>query len=123
MASARNEPAVSTRNKPTVWVIMHYEFMGHPDSPWIDSVQFHVSSSRKKAESYIRGRVVDAHSWWQVHPHVLDANGADAEGDEAYFYSHRGTPLKSAPIERARAAFQKHVLRHPEEHWPPSRES
>jgi hypothetical protein len=104
------------RGKQIVWVIMHYEFMGLPASPYIDSVQFHVSSSLKKAEKYLRSTGVDAHSWWLVHPHVLDAAGddLDTEGNEVYYYSHRGTSLKSAPIGRARIAFQKHTARYPQ---------
>jgi hypothetical protein len=99
-----------------VWVIMHYEFMGPPDSPHIDSLQFHVSSSLTKAEKYVSESGVDAHSWWQVHPHVVDAKG-DAritEGDETFYYSYRGTRLKSAPIKRAKTAYAKHVARFPE---------
>ncbi len=93
---------------------MHYEFMGLP--PHIDSVQFHVASSLKKAEKYIRSHGVEAHSWWQVHPHVLDLEGEAtlSEGEEAYYYSNRGTQLKSAPTKRAAQAFQKHMARYPE---------
>jgi hypothetical protein len=96
----------------TVWVVMHYEFMGWPNYR-IDSVQFHVSSTLGKAEEYVRTVRVDSHSWWQVHPHVVDATDFD-EGREVHFYSHRGTPLKGAPWTRARAAFLKHVARYPE---------
>jgi hypothetical protein len=110
------------QTKPTIWVIMHYEFIGLPQSPYIDSVQFHVSSSLKKAEKYIRDRVVDAHSWWQVHPHVLDADSND-EGSEVHYYSHRGTPLKTPPMKRARASFLKHVARYPEFYPSPSAET
>jgi hypothetical protein len=99
--------------KRTVWVVMHYEVMGLPDNYRVDSVQFHVSSSRDKAEEYVRRVRVDAHSWWQVHPHVLDA--ADfAEGEEVYYYSYRGARLRAAPTGRAVAAFRRHVARHPE---------
>ena len=92
---------------------MHYEFMGLPDSPRVDSVQFHVSSSLRKAEGYIRKHHVDSHSWWQVHPHVIDTADFD-EGVEVYFYSYRGAPLKTAPTRQALAAFKKHVARYPE---------
>jgi hypothetical protein len=93
---------------------MHYEFMGLPDSPRVDSVQFHVSSSLRKAEGYIRKLHVDSHSWWQVHPHVIDTPELLDEGVEVYFYSHRGTRLKTAPTSRTLAAFKKHVARYPE---------
>lgn len=104
------------KDKLVVWVIMHYEFMGLPTSPHVDSVQFHVSSSLKKAEKYIRSTRVVAHSWWQVHPHVLDAAGdaLNTEGDEVYYYSHRGASLKFAPMRRAGNAFQKYTARYPE---------
>jgi len=97
----------------TVWVIMHYEIMGLSESYWIDCLQFHVSSSLKKAEASIRRVQVDAHSWWQVHPHEIDTTDFD-EGVETHFDSHRGTRLKSAPATRAIAAFRKHVARNPE---------
>ena len=102
---------MSKRNR-TVWVVMHYEIMGVPDAPQVDSVQFHVSSSLGKAEAYVRGVHVDAHSWWQVHPHMVDT--ADSpEGEEVYFYSHRGTRLRAAPTGRAVAAFRRHAARNP----------
>ncbi|WP_165250862.1 hypothetical protein [Paludisphaera soli] len=105
------------RRRRVVWVVMHYEIMGTPDAPRVDSVQFHVASSLQMAEDYI-GRVwVDHHSWWQVHPHEVDAPADGDEGEETYYYSHRRTPLKAAPIRRAIAAFRKHAARHPE-HYP-----
>jgi hypothetical protein len=95
---------------------MHYEILGQLESPYIDSIQFHVSSSLKKAEKYIRSSFVDSHSWWQVHPHPLDADGEEAqtEGDKVYYYDYRGNQLKSAPIRRAGTAFSKHVAKYPE---------
>jgi hypothetical protein len=100
------------KRKQTIWVIMHYEIIG-PDSPHPDAMQFHVSSSLKKAEKYIRTQYADSHCWWQVHPHVLDTKGD--EGAEVYYYSHRGTPKKSPPpSSRVVALFRKHVARYPE---------
>jgi hypothetical protein len=101
------------QRKRTVWVVMHYEVMGVPDAPRVDSIQFHVSSSLGKAEEYIRSVQVDAHSWWQVHPHVVDSTDFD-EGSEVYYYSHRGTRLKAAPTTRAITAFRRHTIRYPE---------
>lgn len=101
----------------TVWVVMHYEIMGLPESPRVDSVQFHVSSTLEKAEAYIRGTRTDAHSWWQVHPHDIDPDNL-GEGGEVHYYSHRGARLRAAPTRRSISAFQKHAARHPE-WWPP----
>lgn len=102
----------------TVWVVMHYEIMGLPQSPRVDSVQFHVSSSLDKAEEYIRKVWAEPHSWWQVHPHVVDT-AEFPENDEVHHYSHRGTRLKAAPIKRALAAFRKHAEAHPDRFPPP----
>ena len=105
------------KRKSIVWVVMHYEIMGLPESPRIDSLQFHVSSSLNKAEQYIRNLDVDSHSWWQVHPHEVDSDDFD-DGEKVYYYSYRGTPLKAAPKSRAVAAFRGHCARHPE-FYPP----
>jgi hypothetical protein len=107
------------RRKRTVWVVMHYEIMGLPESPRVDSVQFHVSSSLEKAEEYIRKIGTDSHSWWQVHPHAVDFDDFEVgECDEVYYYSHRETRLKSAPTIRSIAAFRRYTARHPDR-WPP----
>ena len=109
---------IAAKRRQTVWVVMHYEFMGYSDLPWIDSVQFHVSSSLAKAEEYILKCHVGSHSWWQVHPHTMDDPDFD-EGSEVHFYSHRGKPLKKAPFARARAAFDKLAAGDPD-HYPKS---
>lgn len=106
------------QRKRTVWVVMHYEIMGLPGSPRVDSVQFHVSSSLEKAEEYLRGSRVSSHSWWQIHPHVVDSADSD-EGEEVHYYSHRGARLKAAPTKRSIAAYRKYAARHPERQ-PPS---
>lgn len=100
---------------------MHYEYMGVPASPHIDCLQFRVASSLKKAEVFIRGVHVDAYSWWQIHPHIIDADRKDwlDEGETHFFYSHRGTPLKAAPFKRARTAWLKHVKANAEFYPPP----
>jgi hypothetical protein len=100
------------KRKQVVWVVMHYEYVGSADKPWPDALQFHVSSTRAGAERYIRSVTVESHSWWQIHPHELDALVGD-EGDEVYFYSHRGFRLKAAPHVRAKAALQKLAARYP----------
>ena len=106
-----------SQRKRTVWVVMHYEIMGLPDQPRVDSVQFHVASSLGKAEEYVRRSHVASYSWWQVHPHVVDTADVD-EGEEVYYYSHRGTRLKMAPTKRSIAAFRRYAVRHPER-FPP----
>ena len=90
------------RKQSTVWVIMHYEFMFEGR---LDCLQFHVSLTLKKAEEYITRHGMMPYSWWQVHPHVVDDDGQ--EGDEVYYYSHRGTKLKAAPYEQAKAAYER----------------
>lgn len=105
-----------SQRKRTVWVVMHYEVIGLPESPQVDSVQFHVSSSPAKAEEYIRGTRTASHSWWQVHPHAVDSADFD-EGDEVYYYSHRAARLRAAPTRRSITAFRRYAAHHPE--WYP----
>jgi hypothetical protein len=91
----------------TVWVVMHYEYMRLKGQLLVSCLQSHVSSTRRKAEEYIRSSSVSPYSWWQVHPHVVDCGVEEwlTDGEEVYFYSHRGTPLRRAPFKRAEKAF------------------
>ncbi|HQR07610.1 MAG TPA: hypothetical protein PLN21_12350 [Gemmatales bacterium] len=97
---------MTKRKRPIVWVIMHYEIMFDDH---IDSLQFHVSSTRKKAEEYIDNHGMSHYSWWQIHSHRIDHDFKNdgEEGVEVYYYSHTGRPLKSAPQKQALAAYQR----------------
>jgi hypothetical protein len=90
----------------TVWVVMHYEIF-HGEV--VDSVDFHVSSSLKAAEQYMKSVHVMPYSWWQVHPYTVDhdVQRDDWEGEEVHYYSHTGRPLKSAPVRRAIGALRR----------------
>ena len=46
------------KKKQTVWVIMHYEYMGAEPCVRIDSVQFHVSSTYAKLGAASRTEAV-----------------------------------------------------------------
>ena len=115
-AMAKKRPRI------TVWVVMHDEVMRGEQ---IDSVQFHVSSSLKEAEKYISRHWVAPYSWWQVHPHVVDHDDSceGEEGDEVYYYTHKGKPRMSAPLRRALAAFRKAAAKNPEWFGLPGMES
>src|SRR5262245_45189133 len=93
------------KERSTVWVVMHYEYSRLKGVILVDCLQFHVSSTRRKAEKYIRDSLVASYSWWQIHPHVVDCNDWMSEGEEVYYYSHKGTPLRSPPFKRAEKAF------------------
>jgi hypothetical protein len=92
------------KSKPpsTVWLIMHYEFMFEGK---LDCMQFHVSSTLKKAEAYVKKSGVMPYSWWQVHRYVVDEHG---DGEEVYYYSHQGRRLNKAPHDQALRAFWKY---------------
>jgi len=94
------------KNRKTVWVVMHYEYIRWGGIILVDGVQFHVSSSLKKAEKYLRGAIVFPYSWWQVYPYVLD-DDTGTEGETVFYYSHKGTPLRRAPYKRAESAFKR----------------
>jgi len=81
---------------------MHYEFMFEGT---LDCLQFHVSSSLKKAEKDIRESGVMPYSWWQVHPYVID--GIGEEGLEVHYYNYRGTKLRQAPHQQAKNAYER----------------
>jgi hypothetical protein len=89
-----------------VWVVMRYEIF-HGEV--VDSVEFHVASSLKAAERYMKQVHVAPYSWWQVHPYVVDHDlKRDGwEGEDVYYYSHTGRPLKAVPTRRAISAFQR----------------
>ncbi len=87
------------KKKTIVWLVMHYEFMFEGK---LDCLQFHVASTLKKAEIYVKKARVMPYSWWQVHPYVIDEY---ADCEEVYYYSYRGKPLKKAPWIQARRAF------------------
>jgi len=74
----------------------------------IDEMTFHVSSSLKKAESYIEMMMVQPYSWWAVAPFNLDSEDYFDEGDdEIYYYNHKGKKVKNAPIKQAIKAYRK----------------
>jgi hypothetical protein len=104
------------KKKQMVWVFMHYEYMGAGSSERIDSVQFHVSSSRRKAEKFVREMWVQPFSWWQVHPYVVDADDWLSEGEEVYYYSHKGAPLRRPPYKRALRAWERDKVKNPDMH-------
>jgi len=87
------------KKKTIVWLIMHYEFMFEGT---LDCLQFHVSSTLKKAEAYVKKSGMMPYSWWQVYPYVIDEHG---DGDEVYYYSYKGKRLMKAPWKQARRAF------------------
>jgi hypothetical protein len=96
------------KRRKTVWVVMHYEYTRTGDALVIDCLQFHVSSSLKKAEEYIRSWWVYPFSWWQVHPHLVDDDDVSwTEGKRVFYYSHKGTSLRAAPFKRAENAFKR----------------
>ena len=102
---------MAAQKQKTVWVVMHYEIMGAEPHVVVDCVQFHVSSTLKKAEQYIRGRWVYPFSWWQVHPLIVDTDGD--ESNEVQFFGHRGKPLRKAPTQQAIRAYKQDRLKFP----------
>ncbi|MBI1901972.1 MAG: hypothetical protein HYS13_12790 [Planctomycetia bacterium] len=97
------------RKKVEVWVVMHYEIMFNDH---IDCLQFHVSSSLRAAEKYVAEAGVMAHSWWQVHPHVVDAEPTgDFEGEEVHYYSHTGKRLTRAPVRHAIRYYRRFIAK------------
>jgi hypothetical protein len=100
------------RAKKPVWVVMHYEIIGEEPNLYVDALQFHVASSLRKAEAYVRGpRGVASYSWWQVHPLVVDEYG---DSDEVHYFSHTGRRLRKAPMTAAFSAKRRYLNAHPD---------
>jgi hypothetical protein len=56
----------------------------------------------EKAEAYVKKSGVMPYSWWQVHRYVVDEHG---DGEDVYYYSYQGKPLKKAHWRQALRAF------------------
>jgi hypothetical protein len=110
------------KKQATAWVLVHCEYMGTGPCIYVDSLVSHVSSSRRRAEAYVRDVHVDPYSWWELREFVVDCKDHDRDGaahvEEVLFYSHRGTPLRRAPFKRARTAYDRELRRR--EQQPPA---
>ena len=90
--------------KPVVWVVIHCEYLPREDLPYIDEMVFHVASSLKAAEHYLRPLHVDAYSWWKVERRSIDL---PEDNPARHYYTYRGAPRKSPPHAAARRAYDK----------------
>jgi hypothetical protein len=94
------------RKKETiVWVVMHYEYRRINGELLADCLLSRVSSTRRKAEEFIRCCSVSSYSWWQIYPKVVDGGDLPIKWNAIFYYSHRGTLLQSLPFKRAENAF------------------
>src|SRR5262249_41411584 len=91
-----------------VWVVIHCEIMQFGDTPVIDEMVLHVSSTKRRAERYIKGRSVMDYSWWKIQRYRVDTvNDDDDDHGPVFCYTHRGTAIQSPPIKRAISRFKK----------------
>ncbi len=97
-------PRASDRS---VWVVLHCEYMRDPKHRVIDEMVFHVASSPRTAERFIKSRWVSPYSWWEVQRRLLDVADDDVV-PKKHFYNHRGQPRKLPPQKQAFRAY---------EHW------
>lgn len=65
---------------------------------------FHVASSLKQVEKYVRDHHVMPYSWWKVECRVLDEL---SDKPETHYFDYRGQPRKSAPHASALRAYEK----------------
>ena len=88
-----------------VWVILHCEWVRKPEDRFIDEMVFHVASSLKAAECYVRELQGMPKSWWKIERFPLDKSVDAAQ--ETRLYNHKGTPRKS-PMNAAFRYFEKY---------------
>jgi len=106
-AKTKRRPRNAVVKKATqAWVVIHCEFMGTSDAPRMDEMVFHVASTRRAAERYIKSRFVSPFSWWQVQNYRVDIDEVDEVN--TLFYSHKGRQMKSPPHKFAMHHFLRH---------------
>lgn len=79
------------RQKRTVWVVSHFEFLGPPY--WLDELVSHVASTKPGALRVLRSLHVDPGTWWGVQPCRVDGP-PDSEPGRQLLYSRTGKPMK-----------------------------
>ena len=108
---------MTNRSKKFVWVVIHCEYVargpGLDDDllPFTDEMVFHVASTRRAAEKYVRVLHVSTHSWWKVEKRLVNQPDYDADDrPERHFYNYRGKPRSKEPRSAALPQFQKWQL-------------
>lgn len=87
-----------------LWVVIHCEIMQIGADPIVDEMVFHVSSTRRKAEEFVKERGVMPYSWWRVQRFTVDETN---EEDLSFFYTHEGTRIDSPPTKKAITIFKR----------------
>ncbi len=87
-----------------LWVVIHCEIMQFGSDPVVDEMVFHVSSSQRKAERYVKEGGVMPYSWWRVQRFVADET---SEEDLSLFYDHKGGRIDSPPSKKAITIFKR----------------
>lgn len=90
--------------QPTAWLVSHCERVPRPDGGMeISSLPFHVSSSLRKAESFIRkrGRRMARGSWWEVRHFITDCKDEllddSAQVEDVRYYNRNGRSIARPP--------------------------
>jgi hypothetical protein len=109
---------MAKKPKSAIWVIIHCEIF---EAGFYDEMIFHLASSQRNADRYLAEHQMVAHSWWRIERHPLDCD--DYPEPAIAYYSNKGKSLKSAPHERAWAAYERWTTRSAKwkakNPWPP----
>jgi hypothetical protein len=104
------------KRRKTVWVVMYHYFMRFEGEVIAENSLFHVASTKRQAEEYIRSRNPPSSSWWEIHPKILDCRDVVGDRYDIFYYTHKGNPSQSYPYAKAERAFRREEAKHrPEE--------
>jgi hypothetical protein len=95
---------MKSQGKRRVWVIIHCEIFHFGKEYVVDEMVFHVSSSKRKAESYVKEACVSSYSWWKVQYFDVDQSN---EKEVCFYYTYKGKAVTSPSSKQAIANFKK----------------
>lgn len=87
-----------------VFLVLHHEIMGLPESCRADEMVFFTCTSMKKALESIKKSSVEPWSWWEIQVQEMDS----LEWPEHVgYYGRRGGKLAKPPYDKCVEIFKK----------------
>jgi hypothetical protein len=90
-----------------VWLVSHCEVFKVQPTFQIDEMPFHICSSLRRAEEYIRSLSMSDYSWWYLAEFSIDDPDHDKFARSIRVYNHLGKQINKTPLNRAVKAFLK----------------
>lgn len=91
------------------WVLVHVEFMGCTSHPRLDSLLYHVASSRDAAIARAKRIYTEPIGWWELYRFTRDSADIEADVESGLrpelYIDHRRRVVERPDVKRARARF------------------